>query len=51
MIVEPTFAQPTSTPATEILNRKYFNLQPEELQFNDDSMMYVASKKRTKISV
>lgn len=40
IIVEPTFAQPKFPPKNEILNRKFSNLPPEDLQFDDDNMMY-----------
>lgn len=38
IIVEPTFAQLKFPPKNEILNRKFSNLPPEDLQFDDDNM-------------
>ncbi|CAO3629478.1 unnamed protein product [Mucor hiemalis] len=36
VIIEPTFAQPVVSPTSDILNRKFSKLHPEDLQFDDD---------------
>lgn len=37
VIVEPSIAQQVYPPASEILNRKFSQMRPEDLQFDDDS--------------
>lgn len=41
VIIEPTFAQPVVSPTSDILNRKFSKLHPEDLQFDDDLAVYV----------
>lgn len=39
VIVEPSIAQQVAPPASEILNRKFSQMRPEDLQFDDGSIV------------